>query len=761
MNWQKKANNETLASNLITEFNLPPLVASLFGKRGIDTADKIDFWLNADIEQLADPFLFNEMDKAVSRINGAIDSGELITVYGDYDADGITSTTILVETLLVLGANVNYYIPDRFKDGYGPSQAKYDELVAAGTKLLITVDNGITGHTEITNLKEKGVDVIVTDHHTLPDVLPNDAIAIIHPKLAGQQYPFHDFSGVGVAYCLCRAIMDGDLMEDLLDLVAIGTIADLVPLTGENHLLVKAGLEVIKQQNRPGLAALLTLAKLNLNHLNATDISFGIAPRLNSVGRIADANLAVKLLLNDEENFDQLDEIAQELDQDNTLRKQISDKVFQSALKQVEAKDLAKHHTLVLFDENFHEGVLGIVANRLVKELNKPTIVLTTDDHGLVKGSGRSVVGFDIFKALQPLTGNVLTKFGGHTMACGLSLLPENLGKLTEVFEESFSLPKEEPVSEYDMEIAVDQINQDEIQSLQLAGPFGQDNPEPIFMINKPQLVGFKRIGRNQEFFRFDLVQGNNKKIAVVNFSLGRLDEALIPLIEKMYCTLSLNGWNNNVTPQLVIEDFAYSAVKVKQPVVDLRKEPKILNLADKYLFYHEDFAQNFIQEKQMDPAKVMLIEDVGGEIPKGALMELPSSPAKLREIFGQYHFEQVYLKFTYDNLLVTEIPNEADFRKVLKYVYQHPNLGFEDYKVVTEYLKTNENALKFIFNVFLDLNFVKIDKSKIAPIKNAQQTPLASSKYLQATRQRLLFKQQLQSMPSAQLVDYIASLMN
>lgn len=757
--WKQRLRETTIDSELAAQFNLSPVVASLFASRGISSADEINYWLNGTLADLADPFLFNEMDKTLERIMAAIDAGEQITVYGDYDADGITSTVVLVETLQILGAEVNYYIPSRFKDGYGPNLRKYEELIAAGTKLLITVDNGITGATEIDEMAKRGVDVIVTDHHTIPARLPL-AYSIIHPKLSNQSYPFHDYSGVGVAYSLARALMDGDPLEDLLDLVAIGTIADLVPLRGENHLLVKYGIEVIKQQNRLGLNALIDVAKIQLDNLTAQDISFGFAPRLNSIGRLDDANKAVELLLAEDEEV--AHKLAQELEDQNVRRKEISEEAFETAQQLIAAQQLDKNRTLVVVGPDFHEGVLGIVASRLIQRYHRPTIVLTKDSSGLLKGSGRSVEGFDIFAALEPLSHTLLSKFGGHTMACGLSMPEENLAEFRQAFEQTYVPQTLETSNLYDTSIDLDELNIDLYNQIMLLGPFGTDNEEPVFRFNRPLISNFKKIGSNQQYFKASLKSDTKQQFDLVSFNLANFDERLLNYVADLYGRISLNIWRGQAKLQIIVADFRYELpATTTSRVVDLRSEQTTLHVGDSYLFYHEDLAENFCIQEQLDRSKILLVDyDEPRRLQSAALMELPQTPNDLRQLFKTYEFERVLLKFNYDNLTIDQIPDERIFKNVLKYVYQHPGLTIASYNLANKYLETNESTLKFIFRVFFELNFVKIDEFKIVPNKDVVATTLTSSKYLQLTEQRLKFKEQMKSLSSRELVRYIESLL-
>lgn len=478
MIWKKKQ-AESLDKDLIAKYKLSPIQAKLFAIRGINTDQQLDFWLNADESKLADPFLMHDMKKTVDRINQAIDKGEKITVYGDYDADGITATSIMVETLSILGADVDFFIPNRFDDGYGPSLERYQELVSNGTKLIITVDNGVTGIEEVNYAKKCGVDTIVTDHHIFQDEIP-DAYAIVHCNYPNQDYPFDDYCGAGVAYTICRALM-ADNMSELLDLAMIGTIGDMVKVSGEGHIIVKRGLEILNNTQRPGLRALIKNAGLELGSIDASDVGFAICPRINAVGRLADANLAVNLLLcDDEEEAEKLASIVEKL---NDKRKQLTQEIFEICEKQIQQYGWQSKKTLVLYDHNFHEGVLGLVTNKIAEKYHKPTIILTEADNGELKGSGRSVVGFNLFNALIKLKGTVLTKFGGHEFACGLSLKKDSLVKLRDCFESSFQpVATSELVKMYDDELNLNDLTLDTYRQMVKVGPFGTDNPEPVFL---------------------------------------------------------------------------------------------------------------------------------------------------------------------------------------------------------------------------------------------------------------------------------------
>lgn len=644
MKWQQRQAS-SLDQELIEDYGLTDIQAKLFALRGINTAEKLDFWLNADENDLADPFLMHDMEKSINRINQAIDNGEKITIYGDYDADGITATSIMMDTLEILGADVHFFIPDRFKDGYGPSMSRYQEIVEDGTKLIITVDNGVTGVEEVKYAQEHGVDVILTDHHTFQDQKPA-AFSTVHCNYPGQKYPFDDYCGAGVAYTMCRALMQ-DTMPELLDLAMIGTIGDMVKVTGEGHIIVKRGLDILNQTERPGLRALIKQAGLTMGQITATDVGFNIAPRLNAVGRLADASLAVELLLSDDE--EQAEEIAAKIEELNNERKELTAEVYEKCLAQVEEKGWQHRNTLVLYDPDFHEGVLGLVANKVVEKLHKPTLVLTKDENGELKGSGRSSEGFN------------------------------------------------------------------------LVGPFGTGNPEPVFSISEPHIKSLFKMGKDKNHVKFT-AEKNNGKLTIVGFNKGFLNQNLLPFIKELYVTLALNSWKNISTVQGMLAGIEYGAPKlaVFDQVIDMRQEDYVMGFADKYLIFDKNTISWARNGLGIPEEKLSLARDYHGNSEVVALLDTPRNQIELNTALeNKYH--QLYLRFLFDRLPITNLPSRDAFGKTLKYIYAHPNLTIEDYQVVSAYLGLDYQAVLFILRVFFELRFVmeKLLAINVLKVKN------------------------------------------
>ncbi len=751
MKWQQRQAND-LDQELIEEYGLTDIQAKLFALRGINTAEKLDFWLNADENDLADPFLMHDMKKTIDRINLAIDNGEKITIYGDYDADGITATSIMMDTLEILGADVHFFIPDRFKDGYGPNMTRYQEIVEDGTKLIITVDNGVTGVEEIKYAQEHGVDVILTDHHTFQDQKPA-AFSTVHCNYPGQKYPFDDYCGAGVAYTICRALMQ-DTMPELLDLAMIGTIGDMVKVTGEGHIVVKRGLDILNQTERPGLRALIKQAGLTMGQITATDVGFNIAPRLNAVGRLANASLAVELLLSDDE--EQAEKIATKIEELNNERKELTTTVYEDCLAQVENNGWQHRNTLVIYNPDFHEGVLGLVANKVVEKLHKPTLVLTKDESGELKGSGRSSEGFNLFNALEPLKDDLLDKFGGHDFACGLSLKADKLEELRVRFEDSFKPSTDLEVKDFDFELNLKEITPDTVAEINLVGPFGTGNPEPIFSISEPHIKSLFKMGKDKNHVKFT-AEKNAGKLTVVGFNKGFLNQTLLPFIKELYITLSLNSWKNisNVQGMLVGIEYGAPKLAVFEQVIDMRQEDYVMGFADKYLIFDKKIIPWARNGLGIPEEKISLAKDYNGNSEVVALLDTPRNQMELN-IALEKKYQQLYLRFLFDQLPINTLPSRDVFGTTLKYIYAHPNLSLDDYQAVSSYLGLDYQSVLFILHVFFELNLVSKNNGKIIGNKNPESKKLTASKYFNSVSSQIKFTNQLRTMPSNQLINYV-----
>ena len=514
------------------QMGISKLLARLLLKRGVSTPEAAAEFLNPNENSIYDPYLLHDMDKAVERIQDAVMGDQKITIYGDYDADGLTSTAVMYEALEQIGANVNYYIPDRFSDGYGPNMEVYKKLVSDGTELIITVDNGVSGYDEVAYAQSHGVDVVITDHHELPDKLP-EAVAIVHPRHPDKNYPWPNLAGVGVAFKVASALLE-DIPQELLDLVAIGTVADLMPLLDENRALVKFGIMALRNTQRPGLLAVLANAKINIDDINEETIGFALAPRLNSLGRIQNGSTGVELLTTLDE--DKAKQIASRVESLNTRRKELVATISKQAFQKL-AEDETEHLVNVVAGKDWHEGVLGIVASHLVEETGKPSLVLSINDDGnIAKGSGRSVEAFQLFDAINGHR-DLLTSFGGHHMACGLSLEESKIGELQAVLDnearkQQLDLNKK-PQLEIEQTIEADEVSLDLIEELKQLAPFGADNPKPIFSFTNYSVQSSFLMGQEKNHFKMS-IRGKRAPIDVIAFSIGTHGQQLVDNAENI-----------------------------------------------------------------------------------------------------------------------------------------------------------------------------------------------------------------------------------
>ncbi|MDF7636733.1 single-stranded-DNA-specific exonuclease RecJ [Leuconostocaceae bacterium ESL0958] len=486
-----------------------PVLAGLLIQRGIRTADEARRFLHPDFQDLHDPNDFYQMDLALERIEEAVFTGEKILVYGDYDVDGLTATAIMVETIATLGGEAVPYIPSRFTDGYGPNLKTYERLLAeVHPDLIITVDNGVTGESAFAYAKEQGVDVIVTDHHRLPDELPASALAVIHPAHPEGNYPFQGLSGAGVAFKVAQAVLaDGqpaeslaDLPVDLFDLVALGALADVMDVTDENRALITWGLEQIEQNPRPGLQALLKLAKHAPGQpVLSETIGFKIAPRLNALGRLGDGQLGLDLLLTKEAA--QAQELAKQVEQINEQRRTLVDQVLAEAKPMAAAAHAAGHRVLVLAGQDWHEGILGIVAARIAETFATPTIVLT-EKNGLYKGSGRSVADFDLHAFLLPFA-DQLTAFGGHAGALGLSVAAAALADWQDAVQAaSRTLTFHQPALAVNLILPAKSLSTDLYQEIRTLEPFGLGNEQPVLAVQHVPIQAVTSMGADKQHLK-------------------------------------------------------------------------------------------------------------------------------------------------------------------------------------------------------------------------------------------------------------------
>ena len=508
-----------LAARLSAELEMSPVLCSLLVKRGITSVAEARNFFRPKLSQLHNPFLMNDMDVAVRRLNKALGKKERILVYGDYDVDGTTAVALVYKFLQQFSSNIDYYIPDRNEDGYGISKRGVDYAHSTGVSLIIVLDCGIKAIEEIAYAKSLGIDFIVCDHHVPDEQLPC-AVAILNPKLAGSTYPYPHLSGCGVGFKFMQAFaMDNGIPADqlypLLDLVAVSIASDLVPIMGENRILAFHGIKQLNHSPSIGLKAIINVCGLNEKEININDIIFKIGPRINASGRVQQGKVAVDLLI--ENNLKAAIAMSHQINEMNEARKELDKSMTEEANRIVEGlESFDERRAIVIFNPDWHRGVIGIVASRLTEVYHRPAVVITcTGD--MATGSARSVTGFDVYKAMESCR-DLLDNFGGHTYAVGFSLKVENIEAFAKRFEEFVTdniLPEQtEPVIEIDAELEFQHITRRFFNDLKRFAPHGPENPKPVFCTHNVCDYGTSKVvGRKQEHIKLELVDNRSNTI--------------------------------------------------------------------------------------------------------------------------------------------------------------------------------------------------------------------------------------------------------
>ena len=762
--WQEieLSENEYL-DELIEETGFPKIVLQILMERGYDSLEAINNFLDPDARGLYDPNFMHDMELGVDRIQQAIMNGEKIVIYGDYDVDGITSTALMYETLEELGAEVEYYIPDRFKDGYGPNVEVYKRLIDEGVSLIVTVDNGVAGHEAIDYANQHGVDVVITDHHELPETLP-DAYAIIHPRHPEGDYPFGELSGVGVAFKVAAALLE-ELPQDVLDLVALGTVADLVSLTGENRILVKYGLQLLQQTMRPGLQSLYKVAGIEVPTITEETIGFSLAPRLNALGRMENGSLGVELLTTLDE--ERAEELAKTTNQLNIKRQEEVNKIVEEAVAQLANKS-ENHLVNVVAGNNWHEGVVGIVASRLVDMTGKPSLVLSIDEKtGIAKGSGRSIEAFQMFDALDSHR-DILMKFGGHHMACGLSLDKEKLSDLQQVVDEEGKKQGIEHATKPVVKVIpvnLDDVNLDLEAQLEVLAPFGTDNHRPVFEFKDYEVNAVQAIGQQKNHLKLQL-QSNNSQVDALDFGIGSKKISEIERNKnsvRLIGTLGKNVWQSRVNLQIMIEDILLDDSNTGT-VVEIQRKNKLTKSMFQqkatYVFFNkklynqvmpyladssEAYLYNFSDDKKLNCDTLIVVD-------------CPDNIEKLKSLLSKAtvkHF--IFVGYTRENTYLNGLPTREQFGRLYKFSQTHTNVNIRrDLQKLADYLKLKRELLVFMINVFFEAKFVKIENGLMSGNTNVTPHSLEDTNSYQAYLQKMKAQKSLIYSKSTDLQKWI-----
>lgn len=590
--WEVRPLDKERAAAFAQTYGVPFFLAMLMNIRGLDDAAHLREFLGEG-EPLSDPFLLKDMDKAAARITRAVDNMEKIAVYGDYDADGVTSTAMLYSYLETRGADVIFYIPQREGEGYGMNIGAVEYLKEQGVSLIVTVDNGISSVQEVARANELGIDVVVTDHHRPQEILP-DAVAVVDAYRPDDTSPYKHFSGVGIAFKLLMALEDGagdveDLLEAYSDLAAIGTIGDIVPLTGENRTLIRAGLERLSQSDRPGVQALLENAGIAGKALTSTNVAFTLVPRINATGRMGAPERAVRLLISGYE--EEAEVLSEEICADNEERRRVEAEIAEAAFADIEAKGYMKDRVVVVDGENWHHGVIGIVASRVTERCGKPCMIISRGETE-AKGSGRSIEGFSLFEAICAC-GDLLLKFGGHPMAAGITLKPENIEafrkRINQYAAERFPQMPTQTVT-LDCKLNPAALSVSMAQSLTQLEPFGNGNPQPVFGLFNMELSNVTPVGGGGHL-RLTL-EKNGAVITAMRFNT-KPEELPYHIGDKIDLAVQLEAREFRGQPSLtvIVRDMKFAAFNTEKNIASLASFEKwqrgeVLSAEDKSRLY-------------------------------------------------------------------------------------------------------------------------------------------------------------------------------
>ena len=557
--WELNEANDALINKISEEFNVSKLVANIIANKGLTNSDEIEVFLHPRRTDFHDPFMMLDMEKAVDRVVKAIETHEKVAIYGDYDVDGITSSTVLKRFLAERGLETDVYIPNRLHEGYGLNENAIREIADTKHTLIITVVCGITGNKEIELAKSFGIDTVVTDHHEPTETLP-DAVAVVDCKRKDNKYPFNGLAGVGVAFKLTQAIsMRLGVREEeylkYLDLVCVGTISDIVPLVDENRTISKLGLKLVRQTRNIGLKVLLD--SIGYKKIDSMAISFGVAPRINACGRMGHEKEALELFLTDSK--EEAERITHNLNEYNQERQEIEKRIFNEAQKMMEDPEQQRLPCIVLGGENWHHGVIGIVSSKITDMYFKPSVLLCYEDD-LARGSGRSIPGFDLHEALEKCS-TYIKQFGGHSMAIGVTIEKDNFETFKKEFEEyaeKSNISSIVPVIKIDEKVQLQDISIKDIKDLELLEPFGEGNKMPLFQISNLKITSIRTLSEGKHLKA--MLQDENKYIDTIGFNLGNISsEYAIGSKVDVVGNLEINSYKGVENIQINLKDMRHS----------------------------------------------------------------------------------------------------------------------------------------------------------------------------------------------------------
>ena len=756
--WQVERPDAKLVQTLQNDLQLSAIAAKILAARGCATTADAESLLNMTEANIHDPFLMHNMAEAVARIEQALENGEKILVYGDYDADGVTSTTVMLNVLLDLGADVSFKIPNRFIHGYGPHEDLFREAYDEGVQLIITVDNGISGIEPVRIAKELGMDVIVTDHHEPGDELP-PADIILHPRIPKGHYPFGELAGVGVAFKLAHALY-GELPTHLMELVAVGTVADLVPLVDENRYLVKRGIEEMRRSLSPWVLAMCEVASAEQAKINEETIGFYFGPRLNAVGRLGEAAPGVELLM--AEDHAKATALAKQLNACNSERKDIVKSITDQAIALIESDEKIRNSlVLVVAGEGWNAGVVGIVASRLVELYYRPTIVLSLDnERGTAKGSARSIEGFHLYNELAK-NRDILPHFGGHPMAAGMTLSIEHVDELRLRLDAQAKacLSEEQltPVLAIDIPLKLDEISADAIEEISTLGPFGTDFPKPVYVLENVEIASMRKIGAAENHIKMELTDGY-EKLDSVGFNKGHLHEELTYGIKVSFTgDLQINEWQGRKKAQFMIEDVQTTEWQLFD-IRGIRQTARWLNTVPKEEATFIAFRRETLTYYQSLIGEPILAVDSSlsnvGQTNYVVLLDLPQNVQLLENVLQITAPSRIYAHFYMpDSQYFNGLPTREQFAWYYKFLKNRPafplNMHLAD---LAKHTGWPLDALKFMTQVFFELGFVKMESGLTTVNVNAIKQELTEAPSYKQRSEQIEMEQKLVYAPYIEL---------
>ncbi|WP_411747078.1 single-stranded-DNA-specific exonuclease RecJ [Psychrobacillus psychrotolerans] len=756
--WQVSRPNIEVVEMLEKELSIPSVCAKVLASRGFENIEDAKSFLQVSENQLHNPFLFPGMEALVARVHQSVETEERIMVYGDYDADGITSTTIMVKALESLGADVIYKIPNRFIDGYGPSERLFQEAFDEGVKLIITVDNGISGIQPIEFAKGLGMDVIVTDHHEPGEILPIADI-IIHPSLKETTYPFPHLAGVGVAFKVAHALL-GEIPKEFYYLVAIGTIADLVSLTGENRYLVQQGLKQMQHTDSVAIEALANVSGVDLRSIDEETVGFMFGPRINAVGRLGEAAPGVDMFLT--ENPNHALAMANMLNEKNKERQAIVKQITDEAMEQLELfPPLDGASVIVVGKIGWNPGVLGIVASKLVEKYYRPAIVLGFDeDKKIAKGSARSIEGFHMYKELAK-NQDIVSHFGGHPMAAGMTLPLENVEefrlRLNEQAKVSLSEDQLIPTISIDVPLEMDEISTESIESLKKLAPFGMGFAKPVYCIENVEVSTVRKIGSAQNHLKMELKQGAIL-LDAIGFGKGQLADEIAPTTKLSFIgDLQINEWNGRKKAQLMIQDIKtdeWQLFDIRGIRQVTRWQPLIPLEDTVYVAFNEDTIKHFstIIDHRLYLMSELLEQPVQAKYV--VLLDLPEEEESLVKLIQSHSWKRIYAHFfTNESSYFEGLPTRDQFKWYFSFLTKRKTFALKQHiHELSKHTGWSQNTFNFMSRVFFELSFVRIDNGMIVLNESPVKKDLSEAPSYKQREKQMDLEQKLLYAPYVEL---------